>query len=142
MFDTLPTQIGAGLTVLVVAFAFLKGDEPERIAAGGYVLSWFASLLIQGDGAVGGTNWGLMAIDSIMLAVFAALAWKSQRAWPVWAAALQSLTVMSHILTLVDIRPPVSAFYAVINLASTGILLVIAIGTFWAWQERRAAGLE
>ncbi len=142
MFDTLPTQIGAGLTVLVVAFAFLKGDEPERIAAGGYVLSWFASLLIQGDGAVGGTNWGLMAIDTIMLAVFAALAWKSQRAWPVWAAALQSLTVMSHILTLVDIRPPVSAFYAVINLASTGILLVIAIGTFWAWQERRAAGLE
>jgi hypothetical protein len=140
MFDTLPTQIGAGLTVLVVAFAFLKGDEPERIAAGGYVLSWFASLLIQGDGAVGGTNWGLMAIDSIMLAVFAGLAWKSQRAWPVWASALQSLTVMSHILTLVDIRPPVSAFYAVINLASTGILLVIAIGTFWAWQERRAAG--
>jgi len=142
MFDTLPTQIGAGLTVLVVAFAFLKGDEPERIAAGGYVLSWFASLLIQGDGAVGGTNWGLMAIDAIMLAVFVALAWKSQRAWPIWAAALQSLTVMSHILTLVDIRPPVSAFYAVINLASTGILLVIAIGTFWAWQERRAAGLE
>jgi hypothetical protein len=142
MFDTLPTQIGAGLTVLVVAFAFLKGDEPERIAAGGYVLSWFASLLIQGDGAVGGTNWGLMAIDAVMLAVFAALAWKSQRAWPVWAAALQSLTVMSHILTLVDIRPPVSAFYAVVNLASTGILLVIAIGTFWAWQERRAAGLE
>ena len=142
MFDTLPTQIGAGLTVLGVAFAFLKGGEPERIAAGGYVLSWFASLLIQGDGAVGGTNWGLMAIDSVMLAVFAALSWKSQRAWPVWAVALQSLTVMSHILTLVDIRPSVSAFYAVINLASTGILLVIAIGTFWAWQERRAAGLE
>ena len=77
-----------------------------------------------------------------MLAVFIALAWKSERAWPVWTAALQSLTVMSHILTLVDIRPPVSAFYAVINLASTGILLSSAIGTVWAWQERRAAGLE
>ena len=142
MFDTLSTQIGAGLTLLVVAFAFLKGDDPERIAAGGYVLSWFASLLIQGDGSVTGTQWGLMAIDAIMLAVFIALAWKSDRAWPVWTAALQSLTVMSHVLTLVDIRPPVSAFYAVINLASTGILLSIAVGTFWAWQERRAAGLE
>ena len=142
MFDTLATQVGAVLTLLVVAFAFLKGDEPERIAAGGYVLAWFASLLIQDDGAVGGTQWGLMAIDAIMLAVFIALAWKSERAWPVWTAALQSLTVMSHILSLVDIRPPVSAFYAVINLASTGILLSIAIGTFWAWQERRAAGLE
>ena len=142
MFDTLSTQVGAGLTLLVVAFAFLKGDDPERTAAGGFVLSWVASLLIQGDGSVGGTQWGLMAIDAVMLAVFVALAWKSQRAWPVWAAAFQSLTVMSHILTLVDIRPPLSAFYAVINLASLGILLSIAVGTFWAWQDRQAAGLE
>ncbi len=142
MFDTLSTQIGAVLTVLVVAFAFLKGDEPERVAAGAYVLGWFASLLIQGDGAVDGPQWGMMAIDTIMLMVLVALVWKSRRAWPVWASALQSLVVMSHILTVVDIRPPASAFYAVINLASTGILLAIAIGTFWAWQERRAAGLE
>ena len=138
MFDTLPTQIGAGLTVLVVAFAFLKGDEPERIAGGAYVLAWFASLLVQGDGSTPGTQWGLMG----MLGVWVALAWKSRRSWPVWAAALQSLVVMSHILTLVDIRPPMSAFVAVVNLASVGILLAIAVGTFWAWQERRAAGLE
>ncbi|MDO9588972.1 MAG: hypothetical protein Q7J13_13705 [Brevundimonas sp.] len=142
MFDTLPTQIGAGLTVAVVAFAFLKGDEPERIAAGAYVLAWFASLLVQSDGAVGSTQWGMMGIDAILLAVFAGLAWKSRRAWPVWATALQSLVVMSHILTLIDIRPPMAAFVAVVNLASTGILVAIAIGTFWAWQERRAAGLE
>jgi len=142
MFDTLPTQIAAGLTVLVVGFAFLKGDEPERVAAGAYVIGWFASLLIQGDGAIPGTQWGLMAIDTIMLGVLAALVWKTNRTWPVWASALQSLVVMSHILTLVDIRPPISAFYAAINLASIGLLLVIAIGTFWAWQERRAAGLE
>jgi hypothetical protein len=142
MFDTLPTQIGAGLTILVVAFAFLKGDEPERIAAGAYVLSWFASLLVQVDSASNGTQWGLMGIDVIMLGVYVALAWKSRRAWPVWATALQSLIVMSHILTLVDIRPPMAAFVAVVNLASLGILVVIAVGTFWAWQERRAAGLE
>lgn len=142
MFDTLSTQIGAVLTVLVVAFAFLKGDEPERIAAGAYVLGWFASLLILGDGTSPGTQWGLMAIDTIMLGVLVALAWKARRTWPVWAGALQSLIVMSHILTLVDIRPPASAFYAVMNMASTGILVVIAIGTFWAWQERRAAGFE
>ena len=142
MFDTLSTQIGAVLTVAVVAFAFLKGDEPERIAAGAYVLGWFSSLLIQGEGTASGTQWGMMAIDTVMLAVFVGLVWKARRAWPAWVAALQSLTVMSHVLTLVDIRPPQAAFVAVINLASTGILLAIAIGTFWAWQERRAAGLE
>jgi len=83
-----------------------------------------------------------MGIDMIMLGVWVALAWKSRRSWPVWAAALQSLVSVSHVLTLVDIRPPASAFIAVINLASVGILLALAIGTFWAWQERRAAGLE
>jgi hypothetical protein len=142
MFDTLPAQIGAGLMVLVAGFAFLKGDEPERIAAGAYVLGWFASLLVQSESMGQGTQWGLMAMDLVMLAVFAGLTWKSRRGWPVWATALQSLVVMSHLLTLVDIRPPSSAFIAVINLSSYGILLVIAIGTFWAWQERRAAGLE
>jgi hypothetical protein len=49
---------------------------------------------------------------------------------------------MSHLLTLVDLRPPAAAFFTVINLAGYGILLAMAVGTFWAWQERRAAGLE
>jgi len=142
MFDTLPSQIGAAFAVAVVAFAFLKGDEPERMGAGAYVLALFASQLIQDSGKLHGTNWGLMAIDLVMLAVYAGLAWKSRRSWPVWVCALQSLILMSHVLTLVDVRPPAAAFFAVINLASYGVLLALAVGTFWAWQDRRAAGLE
>ncbi|GLS00079.1 hypothetical protein GCM10007859_00820 [Brevundimonas denitrificans] len=142
MFDTLQTQIGAAITVVVIAFAFLKGDEPERVGGGAYVLAWFASLLMQDDGGGGGVSWGLTATDIVLLCVYAALAWKSRRAWPVWASGLQSLIVMSHLLTFVDIRPPLMAFYAVINVSSYGILLVIAIGTFQAWRERQAAGLE
>jgi hypothetical protein len=49
---------------------------------------------------------------------------------------------MSHILTMVDLRPSNAAFIAVINLASFGVLVAITVGTFWAWQDRRAAGLE
>lgn len=142
MFDTLASQIGAAFTLAVVVFAFLKGDEPERIGAGAYALGYLASLLVQDDGVLYGTQWGLMGIDVVMLAVYGGLAWKSRRSWPVWAVAMQSVTVMSHVLTLVDVRPPMAAYVTVINLASYGILLAIAIGTFWAWQERRAAGLE
>jgi len=142
VFDTLYSQIGAGFAVLVIGFAFLKGDEPERVGGGAYALSLLASLLIQDDSQLSGTQWGLMAIDTVMLAVYAGLVWKSRRSWPVWASALQALIVMSHVLTIIDLRPPIAAFYAVINLASYGIMLAIAIGTFWAWQERRAAGLE
>jgi hypothetical protein len=28
------------------------------------------------------------------------------------------------------------------NMANYGLLVAMAVGTFWAWQERRAAGLE
>ncbi len=142
MFDTLYTQVGAALTVGVGIFAFLKGDEPERIGAGSYVFLWFASLLVQNDSDIYSLQWSMFALDGIMLIVLAGLTWRSRRSWPVWATALQLLAVMSHILVFIDLRPSLTAFYTVLNIASYGVLLSIAIGTFWAWQERRAQGLE
>lgn len=142
MLDTLYSQVGAVITVLVAAFAFWKGEEPEKIAAGAYGLGWFASMLVQDDGNLYGIQWSMLAVDMVMLGVLGALVWKARRGWTVWATAMQLLVVMSHILTLVDVRPSASSFYFVINLAGYGVLLSIAIGTFWTWQERRAAELE
>ncbi|RZJ41189.1 MAG: hypothetical protein EON86_10990, partial [Brevundimonas sp.] len=65
MFDTLASQIGFAIAVLVTAFAFLKGDEPERVGAGAYMLGLFASQLVQDKTALHGTQWGLMAIDAV-----------------------------------------------------------------------------
>jgi hypothetical protein len=142
LFDTLYAQVGTAISLVVVAFAFLKGDEPERVGAGAYALGLLASLLLHDDSRLSGPQWGLMAVDSVMLGVYAALAWKSRRSWPVWAGALEALIVMSHLLTVIDLRPPLAAFYAVINLASYGILLAIAAGTAQAWRDRRAPAAE
>jgi hypothetical protein len=142
LLDTLPGQIGAVLTVGVCLFAFLKGDEPERIAAGAFMLGWFATMLAQRDSDLYGFPWAIFGLDVVMLFVLGALAWKSGRTWPIWATALQLLVVMSHIMIMIDLRTPIASFYAVLNLAGYGILLCLAIGTFWTWQERRAAGLE
>ncbi|HYC75550.1 hypothetical protein [Brevundimonas sp.] len=139
MFDTLYSQIGAALGVIVVTFAFLKGDEPERVGGGAYALGALASLLVQNDSQLYGPQWGLMIVETVMLVAWAALAWKSRRSWPIWACAFQSVAVMSHILTTTDMRPPIAAFYAVVNLASYGVLLVLALGVVQAWRDRRAA---
>ncbi len=143
MLDTLYSQIGLLPMVLIGIFAFLKGDEPERLAMGTYLLGWMAGLLLQDDNALV-ANWqpALFALDSAMLFVFGAIAWKFRRSWPIWAASLQLVIVMSHLVILFDLRPGMSAFYTVVNLASYGILVAIGVGAFWAWQERRAAGLE
>ncbi len=142
MFDTLYSQIGAALIVLVLGFAFLKGEETERIAAGAYGLGWLASMLVQTDANLYSAQWSMMAIDVVMLFVLGGLVWKSHRTWPTWACAAQLLVVTAHVLMTLDVRPPISSYYTVINLAGYGVLVALAVGTFWAWQERRAAGLE
>lgn len=142
MFETIYTQIGVALTILVVAFAFLKGDEVERIGCGAFVLITLATMLLPEDRSTGGPLWGRMALDIVLLAVFVGLAWHSRRAWPVWASAFQALIVTGHVLVATNLRPPVDAFAAMNNLANYGVLIALAVGTFWAWQERRAAGME
>lgn len=142
MPETLFGQIGAVFMVATCAFALLKGDEPERIGGSVFALAWFASLLIQGDGDLYDLQWGIFYLDLALLAVFAGLTWKSRRAWPVWACAFQLLAVTGHIMNLTDLRPSMNAFYTVTNLAAYGVMVSLAVGTFWAWQDRRAANLE
>ena len=142
MFDTLYSQIAVAISVAVVAFAFLKGDEPERVGGGAYAIGALATLMVQSDAKLYGAQWPLALVETVMLVVYVALAWKSRRSWPVWAAGLPSLVGMSHLLTVADLRPPIAAFYAVINMASYGILLVLTLGVVQAWRERRALGLE
>lgn len=140
MFDTWPALVGAAFVVLVGLFAFIKGGEPEKIGAGTFLFGWFASLMVQSNAGLFGVQWAMFAIDVAMLLVFIAMVWKAPRSWPVWACALQLLVVTSHVMIMLNLRTPISAFYTVVNMTGYGIMLAIAIGTFWAWQERRAIG--
>lgn len=143
MLDTLYSQIGLLPMVLVGIFAFTKGDEPERLAMGAYLLGWMAGLLLQDNQGLQ-SDWqpGMFALDVVMLLVLGGLAWKFHRNWPIWAASLQLIIVMSHLVILFNMRTGIMSFYTIVNLAGYGILIAIGLGTFWAWQERRAAGLE
>ena len=141
MLDSLLSQIGFAVAALVAAFAFLKGDEPERIGAGAFLLGVFATLLVHDRTALTGVQWRVLAVDLVFLGVCAALAWKSRRSWPVWACGFQSIVVMSHLLAAVDLRPSLAAFYVVINVGGYGVLAAIAAGTWQAWRDRRAADL-
>lgn len=137
MLDTIHSQIGVGVTLVVVGLAFLKGDEPERVGGGACALALLASLLLQDGSRLTGPQWGLIIVDLIMLFVYGALVWKSRRSWPAWATALQALIVMTHVVILTDSRPPMSAFYAVLNAASYGILLALALGVLRSWRDGR-----
>ncbi|MET4683156.1 hypothetical protein ABIE19_001065 [Brevundimonas faecalis] len=142
VIETIAAYVGAAFMLLFGLFALFKGGQAERIGAGAYLLGWFASLILQSTAGMLNVQWGVFLIDIMLVLVFAALVWKSKRAWPVWACALQFLTVISHIMIILKLKTPISAFYTVLNMAGYGIVLAMAIGAFWAWQERKAIGAE
>lgn len=82
-----------------------------------------------------------MGVETVLLIVFIGLALNSRRAWPVWAASFQALIVTSNVLVAANLRPPLVAAAAVINMSNYGLLISLAVGTWWAWQEQRAARL-
>lgn len=140
MFETIYSQAVAAVAAAVLIFVFMKGEEPEKLGGGAYALVFLGTLVID-SGSLSLPRWGVMGMDIILLAVFVGLAWHSRRTWLVWASAFQALIVTSHVLVAVNLRPPSDAFAAASNLSNYGLLITMAVGTFWAWQERRAAAM-
>ena len=141
MLDTLYSQIGAVVWLGVCAFALMKGDQPERIAGGALVIAWLATLAIHRDTVpIGYASTALlvMAIDVCLLAVLIGLSWFSDRTWPIWASAFQAVTVLVHVVTLIDLRIRAIAYLSAQTVGTYGVLICLAVGTFWAWQIREA----
>lgn len=141
MLDTIYAQLVLGAAVLSAGFAFWKGDEPERLAAGAYALVFLGTLMIKDGRSLSIPQWGVMGMDIVLLAVLIGLALHSRRAWLVWASAFQALIVTGHLLVAANLKPPSDAFATVNNMSNYGLLIAMAVGTFWAWQERRAAAM-
>lgn len=130
---------GAIFMVGMALFAFLKGGTREKIGAGYLILAWFASLLVQENNDFRGLPIGMFLIDLFSLVFFAALAWRASQSWPVWVTGLQLITVMGHIMILTTKTVPIASLYTVMNLVGYLIILCIGAGTFWVWQDRKAA---
>ena len=141
MFETIYSQLVLAAAVLVVIFAFWKGDEPERMGAAAYAMVFLAVTMIKDGTSLNVPRWGVMGLEVVLLVVFVGIAWHSRRAWPVWAASFQALIVTCHALVAANLRPPSNAFAAVNNMSNYGLLIAMAVGTFWVWQERRAASM-
>jgi len=138
LLDTLYSQIGAVLWLGVCAFALMKGDEPERITAGALVAAWLATLAVHRETALSSVPMPVMVIDALLLVFLVVMSWRTDRTWLIWAAALQSIVVLVHIITLMDLRIRAIAYLSAQAIGSYGLLVSLAIGTFWAWQIREA----
>jgi hypothetical protein len=87
------------LLATATVFALLRGGPSERAAALIVLIAAVVSPLEAHDGSRlwHGTEVGILAVDGATLAAFVTIMLLSTRFWPIWAAAFQLLTVVSHV---------------------------------------------
>jgi len=129
------------LLLVSCGYALWRGRKYERIAA----LVFVAATLFShfGESPVQHRYAGIettdFLVDSGVLAALVAIALFSDRFWPLWAAGLQLVDSMSHVMKAVDAEMIPSVYGAAERFWSFPILLVLLVG---AWRSHRRSRHE
>jgi hypothetical protein len=124
---------------VVIALAALKGDRPEQQGAAALLVCWVATLVFQDDSRRFGpyiTVALMTAIDFALLAAFVLIALRSRRAWPVWAAGFQAISLFPDVTRLLQLKLSGIIFVTAVDIANYGLLVALAAGAIIAWRER------
>jgi hypothetical protein len=127
----------------VTIYAFLRGRTDERAAAIVCVAATLGTLLLhsQLSERFAHVEFGLMSVDFLAFVGFAAIALRTDRFWPLWAAGFQLTTILSHILKAVELDLLPQAYAAAARLWVYPIFVVIALGT-WRTHQRQLREFE
>jgi len=124
------------LLVVSCGYALWRGRKYERIAALVFVTATILSII--GHSPLRGRYLELEAsdliVDSAVLVVVMTIALVSDRFWPLWAAGLQLVDSLSHVMKAIDADLVPTVYGAAERFWSYPILLILFIG---AWRQHR-----
>lgn len=123
--------IFVALLLGTLLYAAFRGGAPERVGASIIIAATTATILVPKVGKVtfASLEPGVFAVDTLTAFAFILLALRANRYWPIWIAALQIDTVLTHVAMLTAPRVMPWA-YAVMEIAwSYPIVMLVAVGT-------------
>tara|TARA_R110000824_G_scaffold45244_6_gene130969 strand:- start:2404 stop:2847 length:444 start_codon:yes stop_codon:yes gene_type:complete len=131
IFNTIWAYVYYIFLFVCCGYAILRGSRSEYFGAAIMIIG---SLLTLAVAQSFGTSWtkvevGIFAIDIIVLLAFIYLALKSDRFWPIWAAAFQLLAVIIHSAMIVAAPITPWAFGTGAVFWAYPMLLALAIGS-------------
>lgn len=86
---------GTALAMVVWAWAYWRGEWPERWVATIMLVGWFVTPLVQHHPPAS-PDPGTTIVDAVILILFAAISVASRRLWTVFLTAFQLNDVLSH----------------------------------------------
>jgi len=116
--------------IATLAYALRKGGEDERRGILTILVGALLSELASHSGPDGdGPQLDVMAIDVAVFIVFVALAYRSKKFWPIWAAASQLVAVLTHWTLVLDPSMFRTVYAAAQPFWVFPMLAAIALGT-------------
>lgn len=122
-----------------VVVAFVYGFILERSVTLALILISFVSLLITIILPTSSMHVWFNFFDWVILLGAWYLALTSDRYWPIWFAAMQSLSILTLLIPLFHIGIPKNVFINLAGLWALPALMVMSRGTILDWRERASA---
>lgn len=126
------------LLFATMIYALLKGTNELRIAAAGCVAATVATRLLKAPGALKyqEMEFGVLAVDVGLFALFLAIALRSQRFWPLWVSGFHLVTVTAHAFRALKVDLLPAAYALAVQFWSYPVLLCIGLA-IWRAERRR-----
>ena len=115
------------------AMTWKWGGLDEKWASSAFILAALASNLANAS-RYGHTETGILIVDLALLAGLLLIALRSDRFWPMWAAAFQMVAVTVHIASLTENGKFAWAYAVGLIFWSYPVLIALMVGT---WMEAR-----
>lgn len=132
------------ILVLSIGLALWKGGTPERIGAAVFILMALVQAVVMQvlPSRFDRVDPDSLVTDLIGFLGFSYLAIEARRIWPIWATALQVLSLSAHFARWADVAIP-PLVYAIMRGAPTfGAAIAILAGTILHLRRRHRHGCD
>ena len=118
------------LLVAVLAYALWKGGKDERRGALTILAGTLSSMVVAEFGPEwNGPEIGVMTVDALALVALVAIAYRSEKYWPIWAAASQFVAVLTHWVIILNPAIVKTVYATAQPFWIFPILAALAVGT-------------
>ena len=114
--------------LLSSGIAVALGGWAERVASAAMVAAWFATAVLLSGIRASGLESEVMIVDLALFVVVLGVALRSDRWWPLWAAAFLGLILLVHIAVILDPRIWGRAYFVASNIFSYLTMLAMSLG--------------
>lgn len=128
--------LSISVLLLCCGIAWRWGGSEERMTAVGFIVAIVASNIFT-DGSYAHTESGVLIVDVALFGGLLLLALRSDRFWPMWAAAFQMVGTMVHLASIPQSGDFAWAYYVALMFWTYPVCVALAAGTWLEGRFRR-----